>query len=518
MLYQFLYRSKRLIYILASFGSPNADSGNFAPPSLQRSNSRNNSKLILQKDKVIESLRLEVAEMQVKIMELENMGGSKVHEVEKALMETRMANARLMEENESFQVLLSERTLNGDFSPAVARLEERTPPRSKPGTSLADELESVSPSEEPSARERKLETELADSKDQNKALTLYINKIIERLLQHQGYEAVLSNTQEGPHGSGAAADKLDKALPPVPPKDDKENDQQAPSFLQRATSVVRRQRPQTMMQAPAPPSKNEDPKTAPSIPLARNQPAAGQSKRSSVPVNMPSAPQPQRTPSGNVIPAAAGIVSNMYKPPSDQISPSLASPTRTSTSFFNFNSTSNPNTAAAARIPSVSQSVTSTGSTPGEDGGRQAALDALTGGGSSDSSSAMDAPSPPRSIASSQDRGGQVMAGNKIRPLRLVQQNPELEEARMKANNRQSWIGGMTGWFSKGAQQAGGVGAADQSTQQAPQPLAPPPQMAPLRREASDVSSQGSQAGVGAERRLSGLSRSVSWNDDKQGQ
>jgi hypothetical protein len=39
-----------------------------------------------------------------------------MHELEKQLLETRVTNARLMEDNESFQLLLGEKTLNGDLS------------------------------------------------------------------------------------------------------------------------------------------------------------------------------------------------------------------------------------------------------------------------------------------------------------------------------------------------------------------------------------------------------------------
>ena len=64
--------------------SPSLDGNSFAPPSsLQRSDSRNSSKLILQKDKLIESLRLELAEAQIKLVESENQGGGRLQEVER---------------------------------------------------------------------------------------------------------------------------------------------------------------------------------------------------------------------------------------------------------------------------------------------------------------------------------------------------------------------------------------------------------------------------------------------------
>ena len=83
----------------------------------------------------------------------------------------------------------------------------------------------------------------------------------------------------------------------------------------------------------------------------------------------------------------------------------------------------------------------------------------LASNSNSDSGIGIDTPSPPRSLANSLDRpGGAVMAGNKIRPLRLVQEKSEenaaADAARVKAN-RASWI---SGWFGKG-EKGGGEGA-----------------------------------------------------------
>ncbi|CRK16978.1 hypothetical protein BN1708_017535, partial [Verticillium longisporum] len=198
--------------------------GGFAPPSsLNRSDSRNNSKLLLQKDKLIESLRLELAEAQIKLVESENSGGGRLHEVERLLMEARMANARLMEDNESYQLLLQEKTLSGEFNKndfsymgssaanqdALNALEGRTA-----GTSLADELSDAAGTDNDGEAVRRLESEIKASKDQNKALTLYINKIIERLLQHQDFEHILDQSGSDLKLPGGA--NVDKELPPPP--------------------------------------------------------------------------------------------------------------------------------------------------------------------------------------------------------------------------------------------------------------------------------------------------------------
>ncbi|TVY32224.1 hypothetical protein LOCC1_G008047 [Lachnellula occidentalis] len=257
--------------------SPSLDNGQFAPPSgLNRSDSRNNSKLLLQKDRLIESLRLELAEAQIKLVESENMGGGRMQEVERLLLEARMTNARLMEDNESYQLLLSEKTLTGDFTKsdfmgsaanhdALSALEGRSA-----ATSLADELSEAD--DGGSDNYRRLEGELKSAKDQNKALTLYINRIIERLLQHQDFEAILDQSSDFKPGPP----NTEKALPAPPPAEQASG----ASILQRAKSVAmgtRRPRPQSQSAMPPPStaaSAVSDPDTAPSIPFASAGPPA----------------------------------------------------------------------------------------------------------------------------------------------------------------------------------------------------------------------------------------------------
>jgi len=143
--------------------------------------------------------------------------------------------------------------------------------------------------------------------------------------------------------------------------------------------------------------------------------------------------------------SAASVVNNMHRAPppvSGQISPGISSPRN---SFFGFPGAANQNqnAAASARIPSGPQAH------PSMDESRPSnnTLDNIS---NADSGTNNDAPSPPRSVASSFDRPVGVMTGNKMRPLRLVQETAEEEEAqraKLRAN-RGSWI---AGWFNKGA-------------------------------------------------------------------
>ncbi|KAF2739490.1 hypothetical protein EJ04DRAFT_508769 [Polyplosphaeria fusca] len=397
--------------------SQNLDSSaQFAPPSsIQRSNSRNNSKLIHQKDKVIEGLRLELAEVQIKLVEMENMGGGRMRELEKQLLETRMTNARLMEDNESFQLLLSEKTLNGDLSRgdflrSTSPVPDRAPSRNGPSTSLADELESAEDADTVEAI-RKLENEVNSLKGENKALTLYINKIIGRLLTYQGFESVLGHDDDD-QPTEAGALNTNKELPPPPPP--KENE--APTFLQRAKSVVGgRARPRPTSLAPQSNTVTENPETAPSIPLSRSQSSRMSSGTYSHRRSTSEVPQP----------GAASVVNNMYRapaPPSGPTSPGITSPRN---SFFGLPVGSNPNSNPGSRAPS---SGAPTASIQEEKDDK--------------SPEHVDTPSPPRRVATENVSG--VMTGKQMRPLRLVQNEEEAIRAR-KAANRASWFGGFFG-------------------------------------------------------------------------
>lgn len=379
---------------------------------MNRSDSRNNSKLLLQKDRLIESLRLELAEAQIKLVESENMGGGRMQEVERLLLEARMTNARLMEDNESYQLLLSEKTLTGDFAKsdfmgsashnadALSALEGRSAP-----ASLADELSEAGEGE--SENYRRLESELKSAKDSNKALTLYINKIIERLLQHQDFEAILDQSSDFKPGAN-----VDKDLPP-PPKEQASG----ASILQRAKSVAmggaRRPRPQSQM--PATHSALTDPDTAPSIPFGLGRSSSFRTGR----------PKSEQYTGG-----AASVVNQMYK--GGPASPPLHGPQtpRHSQSFFAPPPVTGTNPNAAHRVPSAGQ-VPTAGNFPGMKSE------------SSSTSDSGDVSTPPSNSPPRAEKAT-TFAGNKPRPLRLVQDHPENRKVSgdedMKAK-RASWMG-----------------------------------------------------------------------------
>ena len=409
----------------SKIGSPRTrENDQFAPPAAALSrdakdlSKQDTSKQVAQKDQVIKSLRLELAEAQIKIMELDTDGGGRVHELEKQILETRIANARLMEDNESFQLLLSEKTLNGDFSKTEAMQQ------SSGLGSLAEELgsEEMESTDDKSDDYRRLETEVKSLKDQNKALAKYIETIIGRLLSHKEFENILDKTPDLMSGAPRPQTaNTDKELPPPPPAKD---DEPAPTFLQRATSVIagssKRPRPNSQTIPSSAPPPGDDPTKVPSMNLSSQSEAQN----------------------------AAPLVNQMYRGPpstgsggpmlSPGISPGVTNATRTSFFSPSLPATSN----ATSRVQSGSASRAS------RDGNNAGSSSNST---FSDHSGGVDG-SPPRANGNSGTNNftGAVMTQSRLRPLRLVQENPKQEEdaaavaARKKAN-RGSW---MPNWMN----------------------------------------------------------------------
>ncbi|RCI09271.1 hypothetical protein L249_1513 [Ophiocordyceps polyrhachis-furcata BCC 54312] len=378
------------------------------------------------KGKLIESLRLELAEAQIKLVETDNQDGSRLQELERLLVEARMANARLLEDNESYQLLLQEKTLKGDFAQtdfsymsANANQDALAALEGKSSSCLADELSTAAAAGDLEAdRDRRLEAELKSVKEQNKALTMYINKIIGRLLQFQDFESVLSS-------SGAPAD-INKDLPPPPGV-------KQPSFLQRARSMAvgtpatQSMKPRPMSYMPTSGtaiSGHTDPDTAPSIPIG-NLGRSASTRRA-------------RPHSEQFIGASAfrGSPDGKSSPPyNPRHSHTLFSPPALS---------GNPN--AAARNPSGSSNNSqpaASGNLPGLRSETSSLSGTESGGVSTPPSQ-----SPPRSHADKQT----TFAGGKPRPLLLVQEKADITPP---PNKRASWLQSWTGWAAGGKKEEG---------------------------------------------------------------
>ena len=168
-------------------------------------------------------------------MGLENVKGVGAAALEKELLDSRMMIARLTEESESYQLLLNEKTLNGNFSRtntmrvsssgggshhSDSRIGERS-------TTLADELDSVTEADNEHDESLK-DAEIKKLQAEVKALGFYINRLLGKLLQHENFESVLENNQTVGGGSvpGPAQRpplktvNTDKDLPVTPPREE----------------------------------------------------------------------------------------------------------------------------------------------------------------------------------------------------------------------------------------------------------------------------------------------------------
>jgi hypothetical protein len=335
--------------------------------------------LLLQKDKLIESLRLELAESQVLLAEADHLEGTKLQQLEQQLLEVRMTNARLMEDNESFQLLLSSAALNGDFPRGdyLSNAFSDTDPEPEPethavkkvqgsprnsmamGLNLAEELNEADHDDD-SERIRKLESELKQLKDQNKAMSLYINNIIERILQHKDSEAILDKTSlTSPMATSTTSTaNTDKPLPPKP------DEEPHTAILQRTKSLAGR-KPQSKPEASG---------------IQRSQSLNGQ---------LSSHKRSKSDAANNVVYSAGSVVNNIYRG-EGMITP-RANTFYGGVTGEHYTRSSKPRDSSASVDSGVSDA------------------------GCTEASSVPSPPHPPTPMG--------PIAGNKLRPLTLVQKN-----------------------------------------------------------------------------------------------
>jgi len=110
--------------------------------------------VIREKDRQIDSLRLELADLEVRLAEQANSALSRSRQIEDDLLQVKLENIRLAENVESYQILLQDRTLKGEYSimsmGIMPERDETSSSRStspfydehkSKGTTLATELE-----------------------------------------------------------------------------------------------------------------------------------------------------------------------------------------------------------------------------------------------------------------------------------------------------------------------------------------------------------------------------------------
>ncbi len=386
-----------------------------------------------QKEDLINALQIELAEAQLKLVQQENMQDGRRSDLENKVSEYQRINAKLKEDNENYESLLFEKTLKGEFKPHVINQGS-----SRGMSSLAEELESTGDGEEENSEGqtdayKKLESDNKALKSEVDALRLYVDKIIGRLLSHEGFEHIIQDKDEPPLPPAKSA--TEKALPAIP-------DQHPPAavasiagaatgLLQRARSVVQRPggraaRPMSYAQPAGPaPSANENPATAPSIPLNRGHRRA-------------------RSDQAQADAAAALVVNQMTRgSPMRTVSGSPLSPTL------------RPLSPPLSQHGSYIGASGSTARTPSASGNRgsSSANSIISDSHSEEQRSNTDGSSvAPQVGAERRDQGsipGAVMKQNQLRPLRLVQQTATEDEAATAAAKRANRGSIFGGWWGR---------------------------------------------------------------------
>ena len=189
---------------------------------------------IAQKDKKIESLELANEQLEKQLQQLTNAGDPQMQDLLDKLDDLNITNAALREDVESYQTLLQDKTMNGEFSHSLfmqstaSQGKYRSMRGAPNGLDLASELDTASEvSSDPvkdigGAGREELEAELLTLQETNKALSLYVNSIILRLLNTKGYEHVLAKDENEI-----------RPAPSTPKKPD-----EAPSLLQKTRAAL----------------------------------------------------------------------------------------------------------------------------------------------------------------------------------------------------------------------------------------------------------------------------------------
>ena len=415
---------------------------------------------------------------------------------------------RLNDENENYQVMMQQKTLNGEVLNADFMQTSESTISGKALASLADELEAaddeddeaetgsiVEKDDKISQLQATVKRQTQTLKEQNQAIkdltaenndlhatkkaqTQYINNIITRILQFGDLQDVLNvNPDEAAKAAEAHKAKLNmqKELP-APPSGRSSSDSGSDrlpalaeggiaGYIRRNMPSVRRSRPSSTVITPSPNQQPWDSLMTRSDQISPMPTPLPSNQNGSI-HTAPSIPLPQgrghrRTLSEQsndlptVTPApAALVVNNMYRP-SPPGSPggttnrtSYFPPTAMSRALSGISTEnkglSTPRSSSAASTPSQAMQPPSYDSSRNPSGTYTASTLSTTVYDSIDGDDAKSVMGPPRNAAGMTQYTSAVTTQKGMRPLRMVQEKHDVEAARKKAN-RQSWFGGMFG-------------------------------------------------------------------------
>ncbi|KAF9282786.1 hypothetical protein BGZ68_005744 [Mortierella alpina] len=155
-------------------------------------------------EKLVKELRDQILHMNQDLHERQQSFLLQRSELQSEIAQARELNKNLMEENESFQMLLHEKSMNGEFMQTDIMKNTGydddltgTPlgARSSGSINLADELGKAFERSPVSSADRSIESlreELKTLKESNTALGLYISKILSRIMENPHLQAILA--------------------------------------------------------------------------------------------------------------------------------------------------------------------------------------------------------------------------------------------------------------------------------------------------------------------------------------
>ncbi|KAJ8658699.1 hypothetical protein O0I10_005422 [Lichtheimia ornata] len=139
-------------------------------------------------EKTITKLKSQLANLEKQYADQHQYQLACINHLEEQLASARQMNESLMEDNESYQLLLHEKTMNGEIL-AASRATMDTESSDTRGINLADELGNANYIQE---QESSLYDEVRSLKDTNRALQLYLNKILMKIIDNESMQHVLS--------------------------------------------------------------------------------------------------------------------------------------------------------------------------------------------------------------------------------------------------------------------------------------------------------------------------------------
>ncbi|KAF9914553.1 hypothetical protein BX616_008039 [Lobosporangium transversale] len=186
------------------------------PPQIQQQITENTAaqaRALRAQEKIVADLRQQIFVLNQELIERQHTSSLRESELQAQISQAHELNKSLMEENESFQLLLHEKSMNGEFM--QTSIMKSTGYDDDHGTSLstsnngslnlADELVKANELVKAERPYESLVAELETLKDEKTALVCYIAKILTRIMEKPGFTSVLAadysssqNTQAEP--------------------------------------------------------------------------------------------------------------------------------------------------------------------------------------------------------------------------------------------------------------------------------------------------------------------------------